>query len=47
VSRNWAPSGSKPNRALIIRKLLILRLANRPKIPTLPDRLYDFCTVAF
>ena len=32
---------------LIIRKLLILRMARRPKMPTLPGRLYDFCTVNF
>lgn len=32
---------------MIIRKLLILRIPKRPKMPSLPDRLYDFCTVNF
>jgi hypothetical protein len=26
---------------------LILRMPKRPKMPSLPSRLYDFCTVTF
>ena len=34
-------------KLMIIRKVLILRMAKRPKMPSLPSRLYDFCTVSF
>ena len=47
LKRWWTWSGSVLHRVLIIRKLLILRMARRPKMPTLPGRLYDFCTVNF
>jgi hypothetical protein len=47
LKRWWTWSGSNPIGLLIIRKLLILRMPRRPKIPSLPGRLYDFCTVNF
>jgi hypothetical protein len=47
LKRWWTWSGSVLRRVLIIRNLLILRMARRPKMPTLPGRLYDFCTVNF
>jgi hypothetical protein len=43
----WTWSGSVLHGVLIIRKLLILRIPKRPKMPSLPDRLYDFCTMNF
>lgn len=43
----WTWSGSVLHGVLIIRKLLILRIPKGPKMPSLPDRLYDFCTVNF
>ncbi len=43
----WTWSGSNPTRLLIIRKLLILRIPRMPKMPTISDRLYVFCTVDF
>lgn len=43
----WTWSGSVLHGVLIIRKLLILRMPKRPKMPSLPDRLYDFYTANF
>jgi len=45
IEKWWTWSGSVLHGALIIRKLLILRMPKRPKMPSLPNRLYDFCTV--
>jgi len=39
------PGRDRSTPVLITRKLLILRMARRPKMPSLPGRLYDFCTV--
>jgi len=47
LKRWWTWSGSVLHGVLIIRKLLILRMPKRSKMPSLPDRLQDFCTVNF
>lgn len=43
----WTWSGSNATRPLGTRKLLILRKPRSSKMPTIPNRLYDFCTVHF
>jgi hypothetical protein len=44
LKRWWTWSGSVLHGVLIIRKFLILRIPKKPKMPSLPNRLYDFCT---
>jgi hypothetical protein len=41
----WTWSGSNPTKSLIIRKLLVLRIPRMPKMATMPDQLYVYCTV--